>query len=107
MASASNLLDLSLEPEEDLVMGGDDLVDYYYKFIVGDSRVHRNFPVGSMTGREAKKLKACPRDIPDDCVAGDCSACKFAQTAHLAVRNQVWCFHFAAAPNTEGAGATG
>ena len=93
MASASNLLDLSLEPEEDLVMGGDDLVDYYYKFIVGDARAHRNFLVGSMTGREAKKFKACPKDIPDDvayaCLRslamGDCSACEFAQTAHLSL----------------------
>ena len=34
MASASNLLDISLDKDQDLVMAGDDLRDYYYTFLV-------------------------------------------------------------------------
>ena len=94
MASASNLVDISLEANEVLVMAGDDLRDYYYCFQVNHSRACRNFLAGPLLGSEAKQFKCCPPGVQDSdtvyaCLKslamGDCSACEFAQTAHLAL----------------------
>ena len=94
MAAGSNLLDISLEPSEDLLMSGDDLKDYYYMFEVNHSRACRNFLAGPLRGRDAMQFASCPSDVGEDelvyaCLKslamGDCSACEFAQTAHLSL----------------------
>eukprot|EP00438_Fugacium_kawagutii_P018478 Skav222409 [mRNA] locus=scaffold4005:148863:154871:+ [translate_table: standard] len=94
MASASNLIDIPLGRDETLIMTGHDLVDYYYAFIVDKPRACRNFLAGCLTGREAKQFRCCPEGVGDDervyaCLKslamGDCSACEFAQTSHIAL----------------------
>eukprot|EP00438_Fugacium_kawagutii_P027608 Skav231511 [mRNA] locus=scaffold84:334476:339113:- [translate_table: standard] len=88
MAGARSLTDITLDDP------GDDLKDYYYKFQVDTLRSRRNCLAGPLKGSDAKQFSCCPPGIHDNeevwaCFStlamGDCSACEFAQTAHISL----------------------
>ena len=96
LASAASLSGIVLKPSESLVFSGTDLKDCFYQFRAGAQRTLRNHLNCKLTLQEALEIFEMPCaefQQPDgsilcglsSLVMGDCSACEFAQCAHLGV----------------------
>lgn len=92
MASASVLAQIELAADENLKMSGEDVQDYFYQFLISDSRKRRNVLVGLVD--ELELLQIFGRKLHFDgpgfvCLStmamGDLCACEFAQGSHLSV----------------------
>ena len=94
LANFSSLLTLSLRPDEVLIMGGEDLKDYYYYFAVSDQRAQRNVLSGSLPASEAR-LFSCFEAAEKGhsryyaalktLAMGDLNAVSYGQTSHVAM----------------------
>lgn len=95
MASASNLLEIQLAPDEVLRTSCTDLRDFYYGFKVNYQRLRRNTLVGPVPFKKVASFK-CARGLQleanhmcflslQSLAMGDSHAVELAQTAHLGV----------------------
>ena len=94
MATAASLLNLTLAPDEDLYMGGEDLRDFYYYFQVPAARARRNFLAGSLPVSAARAYTGFELAEPghdryypalNTLAMGDKNAVSYGQTAHLSL----------------------
>ena len=56
MASASALSQIELAPGEHLAMSGEDVQDYFYQFLISQSRRRRNLLVGKLQQSELEEI---------------------------------------------------
>ena len=101
MASASSLLNIHLDPEEKLLMSGDDLSNFFYTFQVGYDRGTRNFLDWRIPIDLVKDFPGFPEHLKNEthvfaCLStlamGDSGACSYAQTSHIALGLQAGAF---------------
>ena len=94
MATAASLLNLSLDPTEELVMAGEDLKDYYYFFQAPPARLLRNVITGKLprdvaatyTGfSHAEDGHAFYYAALNTLPMGDLNAVSYGQTAHMSL----------------------
>ena len=91
LASPSTLAQIELLPGEILLGSGQDLRDYFYQFRVTADRARRNCLAGvlgrseidAIFGVDARPELATGVAALNTLAMGDCSACDFAQGAHL------------------------
>ena len=93
MATAASLLSLTLDPDEELVMAGEDLKDYYYFFQTPPARLLRNVIVGKLPRAAATYAGfgyaedghafyfAALNTLP----MGDLNAVSYGQTTHVSL----------------------
>ena len=95
MASANNLVDLFLEPEDICAVSGTDLRDFYHAFLIGPERLIRNTLVGAVNGSQLRGFNCFDPELakPGQKVflalktlaMGDHHAVSLAQVAHLSI----------------------
>ena len=91
LASPSTLAQIELLPGEILLRSGQDLRDYFYQFRVTADRARRNCLAGvlgrseidAIFGVDARPELTTGVAALNTLAMGDCSACDFAQGAHL------------------------
>ncbi|CAK9000403.1 Uncharacterized protein SCF082_LOCUS6477 [Durusdinium trenchii] len=96
LAGASLLNNIELHPEEDLLMSGQDIKDFFYQFVVGRSRAARNVLAGRLTRSEIATIFPEMTDIPpqggfvglNTMAMGDLCAVEFAQCSHISLMLQ-------------------
>ena len=91
MAAVTPMLDISLAPDDCLVMSGEDLRDYYYYYQVSASRAARNALAMELSEEEASKFSAFSDTTPGSLAyvpalktmaMGDLNSVEFGQAAH-------------------------
>ena len=92
LANAALLGGIELDDGEDLRMSGQDIKDYFYQFVVGESRCRRNALVGRLEKNELEKIfpgAAVPQEggyvALSTMAMGDLCAVEFAQCSHLSL----------------------
>ena len=102
MGAASTLLGIFLEPSEKLLMGGDDLSNFFYTFAVNEAREARNFLEWKIPVKIAQRFSCFPAYLSTEefvyaCLSslamGDSAACEYAQTAHISMGLQCGAFN--------------
>ena len=102
MGAASTLLGILLEPSEKLLMGGDDLSNFFYTFAVNEAREARNFLEWKIPVKIAQRFSCFPAYLSTEefvyaCLSslamGDSAACEYAQTAHISMGLQCGAFN--------------
>ena len=92
MASSVVLSQIELSDDEDLLMSGEDVQDYFYQFKISRDRCRRNALVGKLSQSELTEIFGEGHGVEDFGFAalntmamGDLCACEFAQCSHLSV----------------------
>ena len=94
MATAASLLSLHLAPDEDLYMGGEELRDFYYYFVIPPARVRRNVLAGPLPLEAARAYsgfesaeRGHAKYFPalNTLAMGDKNAVSYGQTAHVSL----------------------
>eukprot|EP00438_Fugacium_kawagutii_P011481 Skav211699 [mRNA] locus=scaffold1535:189530:207134:+ [translate_table: standard] len=94
MGAVAPILDLTLKSDEVLIAAGEDLKDFYYYYIISESRAARNSLAFELTMDEAKEFKAfssarlsphCRRIVPAlrTMAMGDLNSVEFGQQSHF------------------------
>ena len=92
MACPDNVAGIEIREDEDLLLSGQDIKDFYYQFSIGRARAARNLLVGELEPHEvAFVFGECsdvnldkPRFVGLNTLAmGDICACEFAEGSHL------------------------
>eukprot|EP00438_Fugacium_kawagutii_P026020 Skav225717 [mRNA] locus=scaffold164:107677:112050:+ [translate_table: standard] len=93
MAAPGSLASIYLEENQVLLMGGEDLRDFFYQFKSTPERTVRNVLSDPITAQEAQVVFGKEFEPSDELVwvglsslaMGDTMACEFAQSAHVGV----------------------
>ena len=101
LANASLLGGIELRPDEDLLLSGQDIKDFFYQFTVGPDRLRRNCLIGKLDFEELSQIFPGHEALPEEggyvalstMAMGDLCAVEFAQCSHISIMLQSGALH--------------
>ncbi len=100
-SSFATLTGIEISDEEKLQMSGQDIRNFYYQFVVSETRAARNVLAGKLSAKELEGVFGTGAGYPADggyvalnsLAMGDICACEFAQSSHLGLLLQCGALH--------------